>query len=279
MTDSIVRHDGDSDSNIKQEILGKPGARTLSFRGTAKLCGVQQSSLTRNLTAKEGDAFATSRLAQRLMQFGFEGDDFLSWKTEGIPAQAVTLIVDYYARWANHTTEEAQAILLTLAYKGIEEFLATAAGDSIEPGISQAAEDPYVLAATRVKEIEANVRNQATRHLLIDKALHAVGLKLPQLPPAPVTYEMTVCEIRDYLKLKPSMRRSNSKMAAAIQRALDAWGCKSWWASLDAATKTYEVTDADLKMLQAVTCIQNWINEDFSQLKLKLKQLDLGLAA
>ena len=147
------------------------------------------------------------------------------------------------------------------------------------PTLNTVSDDPYVLAATRVKEIEANVHNAATRHLLIDKALHAVGLKLPQLPPAPVTYEMTVCEIRDYLKLKPSMRRSNSKMAAAIQRALDAWGCKSWWASLDAATKTYEVTDADLKMLQAVTCIQNWINEDFSQRKLKFQQLELGLAA
>ena len=279
MTDSIVRHDGDSDANIKQEILGKPGSRTLSFRGTAKLCGIDHKALTYQFRTVEGGEISKSKLAQKLMQLGFEGGEFLAWKTKGIPAKALTVIVVFYSWEANNTTDIARAFALTLMQKSSELFLATVAGDPIEPGISQAAEDPYLLAATRVKEIEANVRNPATRHLLIDKALHAVGLKLPQLPPAPVTYEMTVCEIRDYLKLKPSMRRSNSKMAAAIQRALDAWGCKSWWASLDAATKTYEVTDADLKMLQAMTCIQNWINEDFSQLKLKFGQLELGLAA
>lgn len=94
------------------------GVGRSSLRGVARLAGIDQSSLSKYLIA--GDDLELSKLAAFLLQHGFEGDDLIAWRTDGVPDIAVASILEYYAFEAGrYCTDQAKLVYRAFARMGV----------------------------------------------------------------------------------------------------------------------------------------------------------------
>lgn len=82
----------------------------LSIRGLAKLCGVADKSLI------NGGSFNSAKLGQTLTEQGFEAG---SLATNGFPAMAVWLTIEYYAYESKAKAEGAKQLARTFGQIGI----------------------------------------------------------------------------------------------------------------------------------------------------------------
>ena len=247
MPDPIVHCEGDDAFNVKQEILGKPGARRLSIRGASRVCGVHHNTLNYQFRALEGGQISDSKLAKKLIQQGFEGGQILSWKTEGVPAQALAVIVAFYAFEANNTTDIARAFALTLMTLTAEAFLAEQAGDVIiqvdpvAPVVQAPTVDAFSKAAARVKEVVDLQIPEPFYTALCNHALKTAAIQ----PPEPTVHEMTVWQIREQLHLGP-------EYGNAISQELKKLGVPFREGAAGNESKVYSVSDRVLTYLSVV---------------------------
>ncbi len=86
------------------------GDKTLSIRGLAGLCGVNDRAIIR------GADFHSTKLAQKLSEYGFEGADLAR---NGFPAQAVWLVIEYFAYESKAKAEGAKHIARVFGTVGI----------------------------------------------------------------------------------------------------------------------------------------------------------------
>ncbi|WP_163665060.1 hypothetical protein [Adonisia turfae] len=95
---------------IADEItIREDGVAIVSIRGAARLAGVDKKSLRKHFS---GGGLAGEGLAGKLATKGFEGGDLKLFSEQGIPDQALGVILKYYAYEAGaHCTEEAKQTL------------------------------------------------------------------------------------------------------------------------------------------------------------------------
>ena len=117
--------------NIRQELrVDSKGVGYVSIRGAARICGVDDESIRKSITAAD---FLRTKLGRKLAQYGFKGDDFLN----GISDVALSLIIEYYAFEANRTTPEAQMMMRTMAAVGLRTLIRQACGWNEQPVLTK----------------------------------------------------------------------------------------------------------------------------------------------
>ncbi|MCC5622166.1 hypothetical protein [Nostoc sp. CHAB 5715] len=80
---------------IKQEIeVDASGQVKASLRATARLARVSAAAILKTLDSVN---LEPSKLAQMLMESGFEAVNLTEWRTVGIPDMAIAIILEYYA--------------------------------------------------------------------------------------------------------------------------------------------------------------------------------------
>jgi hypothetical protein len=123
-----------SDSNltlvleqVKQEIhVDSEGKGKASIRAVARLVDVSDSSIWR---AFQGAAQTPSKLAETLIEQGFEGAAQVAWKTNGIPDIAIASIAHYYAYEAGrYCTSQAKLVCKAFTAIGIRAWMQQVAG-------------------------------------------------------------------------------------------------------------------------------------------------------
>lgn len=93
------------------------GVAKSTIRGAARICGVSEKAL--RLTFK-GAELKPSKLAQTLMNAGFEPAELERFNEEGIPDQALAIIIEYYAFDAGrYETDQAKVSYRAFASVGI----------------------------------------------------------------------------------------------------------------------------------------------------------------
>jgi hypothetical protein len=98
---------------IKEEIeVDASGKGKASMKATARLAGVSDRAILKVLESAD---LNPSKLAQKLMNKGFQGADLNRWRTEGIPDMAIGIILHYYAYEAGRYCSE-QALLVCEAF-------------------------------------------------------------------------------------------------------------------------------------------------------------------
>jgi hypothetical protein len=90
---------------IKEEIeVDANGRGKASIRATARLADIDATGLARSLKTAVDNS--PSKLAQKLINKGFEGVDILDWSQSGIPDVAVAAILHYYGYEAGKRCSE-----------------------------------------------------------------------------------------------------------------------------------------------------------------------------
>ncbi|WP_193200935.1 hypothetical protein [Nostoc sp. MG11] len=112
---------------IKEEIeVDVTGKGKGSIKATARLAGVSDKAIGKAL---ESANLEPSKLAQRLMQQGFESANLNEWRTEGIPDIAIGIILHYYAYEAGrYCTKQAKLVCQAFGTIGVRAWMQDALG-------------------------------------------------------------------------------------------------------------------------------------------------------
>ncbi|BCL40066.1 hypothetical protein [Nostoc sp. MS1] len=107
---------------IKQEIeVDASGKAKASLRATARLAGVSATAILKTLDSVNQEP---SKLAQMLLESGFEAVNLLGWKTEGIPDMAIAIILEYYGFDAGrYCTKQARLVCRSFNTIGIRAWI------------------------------------------------------------------------------------------------------------------------------------------------------------
>jgi hypothetical protein len=106
MSDSLMEVLSELKSEFKCDSEGKAFS---SIRGVARLVGVDESSIREALSCA---GFTMSKIAQKLMEQGFDGAGLTSFSKNGIPDIAIATILEYYTFDAGaRCTEQAKKVL------------------------------------------------------------------------------------------------------------------------------------------------------------------------
>ncbi len=83
--------------DIKKDFkVTSDGVAIISIRGAARIAGVDEKALRKNLKISSAD-FSPSKMAKMLIDAGFKGADFSKFSQLGIPDTMLTVILEYYA--------------------------------------------------------------------------------------------------------------------------------------------------------------------------------------
>jgi hypothetical protein len=106
--------------DIKKEFrITSEGQSSITIRGAARALGISDAALRSNLKFK-GANFSPSKMAEMLIDKGFNGANFSKYSQVGIPDLAFAVIVEYYAFYAEENcTEQAKAVLSSFVAIGI----------------------------------------------------------------------------------------------------------------------------------------------------------------
>ncbi|MEH1973824.1 MAG: hypothetical protein V7L02_11630 [Nostoc sp.] len=86
--------------------IDSDGKSIFSIRSVERLVGVNRELLLKHF---KPSSLKTSKLAQKLIEQGFSPASLESWKTLGVPDEAVSLVIVYYAMDAGrYCTDEAK---------------------------------------------------------------------------------------------------------------------------------------------------------------------------
>jgi hypothetical protein len=107
---------------IKQEIeVDTNGQAKASLRATARLAGVSAVAILKTLDSVN---LEPSKLAQMLMDSGFEAVNLTEWRTVGIPDMAIAIILEYYAYEAGrYCTKQARLVCRSFNTIGIRAWI------------------------------------------------------------------------------------------------------------------------------------------------------------
>ncbi|MHC5915590.1 MAG: hypothetical protein ACYTXE_32380 [Nostoc sp.] len=107
---------------IKQEIeVDTNGQAKASLRATARLAGVSAVAILKTLDSVN---LEPSKLAQMLMESGFEAVNLTEWRTVGIPDIAIAIILEYYAYEAGrYCTKQARLVCRSFNSIGIRAWI------------------------------------------------------------------------------------------------------------------------------------------------------------
>ncbi|WP_414572660.1 hypothetical protein [Nostoc sp. CCY 9925] len=107
---------------IKQEItVDSNGHGKASIRATARLAGVSAVAVLKTLDSVNQEP---SKLAQVLMESGFDAVNLNQWRTNGIPDIAIAIILDYYAyEAARYCTKQAKLICRAFKTIGVRAWM------------------------------------------------------------------------------------------------------------------------------------------------------------
>lgn len=97
--------------------INDDGTVTCSIRAASRLVGVSDIALSKAF--KTGADQSPSRLAQFLIQQGFEGANLLSFAENGIPDMALASIMEYFAYECQERYRSEQAKLFCRAYRSV----------------------------------------------------------------------------------------------------------------------------------------------------------------
>jgi hypothetical protein len=181
--------------SIKSEIkVDSQGRGFASIRATARLAGVQPSSLVR---AFDSVALEPSKLSAMLAERGFERVALGSFSETGIPDTAVAIIVKYYAchagRYCNETAQLALDAFLAI---GVRSWMQDVAGytNSTQPKklsscdrvdkLSQFTNSLQFLQ----QNLELQLDNPRIKQELQDFALDVIGIGQKSLPESTETW-------------------------------------------------------------------------------------------
>lgn len=125
---------------VKQEIhVDSEGKGKASIRAVARLVNVEHSSISRTL---DSGVLKPNKLAESLIEQGFEGGVLAEWKTNGIPDIAIASIAHYYAYEAGrYCTSQAKLVCKAFTAIGIRAWMQQVAGWS-SPKCSSASKSP-----------------------------------------------------------------------------------------------------------------------------------------
>lgn len=91
--------------DVKKELsVDSNGKTSCSFRGLGRMFTVSPSRISSHFT----DHLKPSKLAEMLMEKGFEGDHLASWAEVGVPDVAIPIIARYYAYESVQVGEETK---------------------------------------------------------------------------------------------------------------------------------------------------------------------------
>lgn len=144
--------------DIKKEFkVTSEGVAIVSVRGAARIAGVDEKALRKNLKLKgadfsayknaeiavvepkngadfsgsKGGDFSASKMAQVLIEAGFKGGDFSNFSQLGIPDTVLSIILEYYTFEAEENcTEQAKAAYRSFAAIGIRTWVQSELGYS-----------------------------------------------------------------------------------------------------------------------------------------------------
>ncbi|HLP92221.1 MAG TPA: hypothetical protein VK184_26975, partial [Nostocaceae cyanobacterium] len=107
---------------IRNEIqIDEFGVGKATMRATARLIDVSDVAI---LKALSGANLNPSKMAQSLIEQGFDAANLESWKTEGIPDIAIAIIAHYYAYEAGrYCTEQAKLVCKAFTAVGIRAWM------------------------------------------------------------------------------------------------------------------------------------------------------------
>ena len=180
--------------NIQKELRidATTGVGYCSIRGAATIAGVDQSSLSHTL--KTGEGLEPSKLAESLMEKGFEGEVLAEFSKTGIPDLALAGILEYYAidagRYCNPT---ARAAYKSFAAIGIRTVIQNVCKheEPLPAAIVISTADPIdavnALAAT-LKFFDIDTSNPRFKQGLQDIVLNKLGIAQPALPGTATVY-------------------------------------------------------------------------------------------
>ncbi|MBE9038476.1 hypothetical protein IQ246_25925 [aff. Roholtiella sp. LEGE 12411] len=97
-----------------------------SVRATARLAGVDEKAIRSTL---EGAELKPSKLAQMLIEHGFECAELTEWRINGIPDIAIAIILEYYAYEAGrYCTKQARLVCRSFNTIGIRAWIQDSVG-------------------------------------------------------------------------------------------------------------------------------------------------------
>jgi hypothetical protein len=107
---------------IKQEIeVDANGQAKATLRATARLAGVSAVAILKTLDSVN---LEPSKLAQMLMESGFDAVNLTEWRTVGIPDMAIAIILEYYAYEAGrYCTKQARLVCRSFNTIGIRAWI------------------------------------------------------------------------------------------------------------------------------------------------------------
>jgi hypothetical protein len=145
---------------ISQEIeVDSNGHSFASMKATARLAGVSDKAIGKAL---ESANLEPSKLAQMLMQQGFDAANLTEWRTAGIPDIAIAIILEYYAYDAGrYCTLQARLVCRSFNTIGIRAWIQDKLGWT-KPA------NPSETAMTQIQLLAAIAKNLAEQeqHLL-----------------------------------------------------------------------------------------------------------------
>ena len=177
--------------NIQKELRidAATGMGYCSIRGAATIAGVEHSSLVRCF---QGGALEPSKLAESLMEKGFEGGALAEFPKTGIPDLALAGILEYYAidagRYCNPT---ARAAYKTFAAIGIRTVIQNVCKHE-DPVPAPIALPPVAVQfhnmVSSLQAIGLDLSNPRFNQGLQDLAVNMLGIAQTTLSPATTVY-------------------------------------------------------------------------------------------
>ncbi|MEH1777192.1 MAG: hypothetical protein V7K64_13550 [Nostoc sp.] len=190
-------------SDIK---LDEEGKSTFTIRATARLTGVSAESISKAFTSVNQKP---SKLAETLMEQGFESVNLEKWKTDGIPDIAVYHIVYYYAHDAGrYCTEQAKLMAKAFGAMGVRVFSQKALGYTSDKD-AIASQSSLTVKLASCEEARTAIASEITIH---EKAIEKLRKQ----------YEDIELEIADaYIELYEPIR---AKLEYYQEKRIDAMG-------------------------------------------------------
>ena len=182
--------------NIQKELRidAATGVGYCSIRGAATIAGVDESTLREHFKSA---GLEPSKMAESLVEKGFEGAGLTAFAQTGIPDLALAGILEYYAidagRYCNPT---ARAAYKSFAAIGIRTVIHNVCKHE-EPVPTPIALPPVAVQLHNMVEalkfLEIDVQNPRFKQGLKDLAVNMLGIAKPSLP-APATVYLGVVE-------------------------------------------------------------------------------------
>ncbi|MBD6621038.1 hypothetical protein FNW02_36275 [Komarekiella sp. 'clone 1'] len=112
---------------IKEEIeVDASGKGKASMKATARLAGVSDKAIGKAL---ESANLEPSKLAQTLIQQGFDAANLNQWRTDGIPDIAIGIILHYYGYEAGrYCTQQAKLVCQAFGTIGVRAWMQDVSG-------------------------------------------------------------------------------------------------------------------------------------------------------